>query len=232
VAEAPTALEQALGYSFADRALLRRALTHRSHDPEGSNERLEFLGDAVLEFVMTSHLYATSGLNEGEMTKVRVSVVNQDALVEVARRAGVGEAVLLGGGEEEAGGREKASILADTLEALLGAVYLDGGLAAARRVILAHWGSLLADRVGVPGEGDYKTRLQEVLARRGQVPAYVAEGEGPDHAPVFFATVTAAGRVLGVGTGTSKKGSEQAAARRALDLLDDEGGEGERGEDA
>ena len=219
MAEVPTPLERILGHTFADRGLLGRALTHRSHDPDGSNERLEFLGDAVLEFVITSHLYASSGRNEGEMTKVRISVVNQDALEAVARSIGVGEAVLLDPGEEESGGRHKSSILADTLEALLGAVYLDAGLEAARAVILAHWASRLAERSEAPGDLDSKSRLQEALARGGQVPAYASQGEGPDHARVFFATVGAGGRVLGSGTGTSKKAAEQAAARHALDLL-------------
>ncbi len=146
----PTRLEQALGHTFGDRNLLERALTHRSHDPAVSNERLEFLGDSVLEFVITGYLYASSGLDEGMMTKVRVSVVSRAALVEVAGRIGVGEAVALGSGEEEAGGREKASILADTLEALLGAVYLDGGIEAVRGVVLAHWAPLVADQISSP----------------------------------------------------------------------------------
>lgn len=222
---APSPLEEALGYTFADRDVLARALTHRSYDPGGSNERLEFLGDSVLEFVVTGHLYAFSGLDEGLMTKVRIAVVSRAALVEVAGRVGVGEAVVLGSGEAEAGGRRKASILADTLEALLGAVYLDGGIEAARRVILAHWAPLIADQMGAPGERDYKTRLQEVLAEEGKAPGYVAEGEGPEHARVFFATVSAEGRVLGLGTGTSKKRAEQAAARHALEALRAEGGE-------
>ena len=219
----PTRLEQALGHTFGDRNLLERALTHRSHDPAVSNERLEFLGDSVLEFVITGYLYASSGLDEGMMTKVRVSVVSRAALVEVAGRIGVGEAVALGSGEEEAGGREKASILADTLEALLGAVYLDGGIEAVRGVVLAHWAPLVADQISAPGERDYKTRLQEVLAQHAQTPSYVSEGEGPEHARVFFATVAVGGRVLGTGTGTSKKRAEQAAARYALDTLRAEG---------
>ena len=219
----PTRLEQALGHTFGDRNLLERALTHRSHDPAVSNERLEFLGDSVLEFVITGYLYASSGLDEGMMTKVRVSVVSRAALVEVAGRIGVGEAVALGSGEEEAGGREKASILADTLEALLGAVYLDGGIEAVRGVVLAHWAPLVADQISAPGERDYETRLQEVLAQHAQTPSYVSEGEGPEHARVFFATVAVGGRVLGTGTGTSKKRAEQAAARYALDTLRAEG---------
>lgn len=226
MADPPTVLERALGHTFADRDLLQRALTHRSHDPEASNERLEFLGDAVLEFVITTHLYSSFDRDEGEMTKVRISVVSQDALEEVARAIGVGEAVLLDAGEQETGGREKSSILADTLEALLGAVYLDGGLEAARQVVLAHWAPLLAARSRAPGERDSKSRLQEALARSGLVPAYASQGEGPDHARVFFATVSAGGRVLGSGTGTSKKAAEQVAARSALDLLSAEGAEG------
>jgi ribonuclease-3 len=223
---APSRLEEALGHTFSDRSLLERALTHRSHDPAFSNERLEFLGDSVLEFVVTGYLYASSGLDEGMMTKVRVSVVSRAALAEVAGRIGVGEAVVLGSGEAEAGGRRKASILADTLEALLGAVYLDGGIESARRVVLAHWAPLIADQMAAPGERDYKTRLQELLAQGGQTPSYMAEGEGPEHARVFFATVAAGGRVLGMGMGTSKKRAEQAAARQALDTLE---AEGERG---
>jgi ribonuclease-3 len=133
---------------------------------------------------------------------------------------------VLGSGEAEAGGRRKASILADTLEALLGAVYLDGGIESARRVVLAHWAPLIADQMAAPGERDYKTRLQELLAQGGQTPSYMAEGEGPEHARVFFATVAAGGRVLGMGMGTSKKRAEQAAARQALDTLE---AEGERG---
>jgi ribonuclease-3 len=126
---------------------------------------------------------------------------------------------MLGSGEAEAGGRCKASILADTLEALLGAVYLDGGIDAVRRVVLAHWEPLIAAQIGAPGERDYKTRLQEALAQQGRTPTYAAEGEGPEHARVFFATVSVGGRVLGLGTGTSKKRAEQAAARHALEAL-------------
>ncbi|MCU0281075.1 MAG: ribonuclease III [Acidimicrobiia bacterium] len=219
MADAPTPLEAALGYTFTDRGLLRRALTHRSHDPDGSNERLEFLGDAVLEFVITTHLYASSERNEGEMTKVRISVVSQEALSEIARVAGVGEAVLLDPGEEETGGRRKPSILSDALEAVLGAIYLDAGLEAVRAVVLARWAPLLAEMSEAPGDRDSKSRLQETLARSGLVPSYSCQGEGPDHAREFFATVGAGGRTLGSGSGTSKKAAEQAAARRALDLL-------------
>jgi ribonuclease-3 len=214
---APSPLEEALGYRFVDRHLLRRALSHRSFDPEDANERLEFLGDSVLEFVVTAELYASSGLDEGEMTKVRISLVDRASLAEVAIRVGVGDAVLLGEGEERTGGRAKPSILADTLEAILGALYLDGGLAEVRRVVLALWRPIIADRLAAPGQRDYKTRLQETLAEEGLVPEYEVEGEGPEHARLFTAVVRSGGRMLGRGAGTSKKRAEQAAARRALE---------------
>jgi ribonuclease-3 len=223
---ASTPIERALGHTFADRSLLRRALTHRSSDPDDSNERLEFLGDSVLGFVVTNYLFTTWGGSEGEMTKVRLSVVSQAAQAPLAESLGVGDAVRLDAGEEETGGRRKPSILANTLEALLGAVYLDGGLAVAERVILAHWAPLIAERLSAPGGEDHKTLLQEALARLGRAPAYALQGEGPDHARVYFATVSAGGRILGSGTGPSKKAAEQAAARSALGLLAaEEGGD-------
>lgn len=213
-----SALESALGYTFADRVLLQRALTHRSFDPDAANERLEFLGDSVLELAVTAALFESSGLDEGQMTKVRVSVVDRASLAEVATGLGLGDAVRLGTGEEQAGGRHKASILADTLEAVLGAVFVDGGIGEARRVVMEHWGPLIADRVGAPGRRDYKTRLQEALAAAGRVPEYRVAGKGPDHARLFDAAVLVDDRVLGRGTGTSKKRAEQVAAQHALEV--------------
>jgi ribonuclease-3 len=210
-------LEAALRYRFTDPDLLQRALTHRSFDPDAANERLEFLGDSVLELAVTAALYESSGLDEGQMTKVRVSVVDRASLAEVATGLGLGQMVLLGAGEEDAGGRYKASILADTMEAVLGAVFLDGGIDEARRVIMDHWGPMIADRVEAPGHRDYKTRLQEALATTGRAPEYRVTGEGPDHARLFTAEVLVDGRILGTGTGTSKKRAEQVAARRALE---------------
>ncbi len=217
-----TELERNLGYTYKDRALFRRALSHRSRAPEESNERLEFLGDAVLTFVVTAALYDHSDLDEGEMTKVRVSLVNRASLVEVARSIDVGDSVRLGSGEEQAGGRRKASILADTMEALLGALYLDGGLEEAWRVILKHWEPLIAVRITSPGEHDYKTRLQEVLAKAGRYPEYSVKAGGPEHARVFTASVGDGENQLGHGMGTSKKRAEQEAARRALLMLPDD----------
>ncbi|MDH4116782.1 MAG: ribonuclease III [Acidimicrobiia bacterium] len=214
-------LESALGHSFADPDLLGAALIHRSHTAENpsdpDNERLEFLGDAVLQLVVTDYLYANHAhLREGEMAKVRSACVNRDELAEIAGRLEVGRHLRLGVGEEQSGGRDKPSILADTMEAVLAAVYLDGGLEEARRVILDHWTDLIEAKVTEPGGRDYKTRLQELLAAGGLRPEYVVEGEGPDHARRFFAKVTVDGAVRGEGSGKSKKEAEQAAAKAAL----------------
>jgi len=217
----------ALGYRFDDPALLEEALTHRSSEAEGtgrsSNERLEFLGDAVLGLVIAEELFVAWGFSEGEMAKVRAAVVNESSLAAVARRIGIGPALRLGRGEESTGGREKASILADAMEAVLGAVYLDGGLDEARRAILTDWRPLISERAASPGRRDYKTRLQEVLARRGKAPVYAVEGSGPDHERSFTATVTVDGRRLGAGSGSSKKRAQQEAARRALEELERSG---------
>ncbi|HEX9977586.1 MAG: ribonuclease III [Actinomycetota bacterium] len=215
-----------IGHRFADASLLTLALSHRSLTAEGesdeSNERLEFLGDAVLGMVVATELHEASDLTEGEMAKVRAAVVNEATLAAVARSVGLGEMIRMGKGEEASGGRAKASILADALEALIGAIYLDGGLEAARRAVLARWRPLIAERSESPGERDYKTRLQEVLARAGRVPFYEVVGSGPDHARFFTATVRSEGALLGSGAGSSKKRAQQDAARAALEALGDE----------
>lgn len=217
-------LESALGHVFDDRSLLRLALTHRSleaEDPaEVSNERLEFLGDAVLGLVIADVLHESWDLPEGSMAKVRAAVVDEAALAIVARRIGLGEHLRLGKGEEASGGYDKASILSDALEAVLGAVYLDGGFEAVRSVIRTHWLPMVAERAESPGERDYKTRLQEVLAQHTSVPEYSVTGRGPDHEREFTARVFVDGIELGSGSGGSKKRAEQAAARMALEALD------------
>lgn len=214
-----------LGYTFDDASLLRTALTHRSLEAEYpaavSNERLEFLGDAVLGLVIAAELYAAGDLPEGAMAKVRAAVVSEAALARVARSLGLGDHIGLGKGEAASGGDDKASILADALEAVIGAIFLDGGIDPARRFITTHWESLIAERAAAPGERDYKTRLQEVLARRGEVPAYGITGSGPDHDRVFAARVTVGGVLLGSGSGSSKKRAEQDAARSALRVLEE-----------
>lgn len=216
----------ALGHRFTDPSLLALALSHRSLSAEGgsdeSNERLEFLGDAVLGLIVATELHEASELNEGEMAKVRAAVVNEATLAAVARSSGLDEMIRMGKGEEASGGRSKASILADAMEAVIGAIYLDGGLHAARRVVLRRWRPLIAERSASPGGRDYKTRLQEVLVKSGVSPVYEVRGEGPDHARSFTATVWAAGEALGAGGGSSKKRAEQDAARAALEALGDE----------
>lgn len=219
------ALASRLELTFSDFGLFAQAMAHRSWcaETEGteSNERLEFLGDAVLGLVVTDYLFRTYGdLPEGELAKVRASLVNSEALAEIAVQVGVGEALLLGKGEDSSGGREKPSILADAMEAVIGAVYIEFGWEGAADLIMR----LLAGRIAVaaagPGGHDYKTRLQELSARRfEELPRYDVVDEGPDHAKRFYATVTLAGVERGRGEGRSKKQAEQAAARRAWEVL-------------
>jgi len=219
------ALEVLLGRPFADRALLARSLAHRSYCAENldveSNERLEFLGDAVLGLVVTDFIYAEyPSLPEGELAKMRASVVNAGVLAELAAELHLGEFLLLGKGEGQSGGREKPSILADTMEAVIAAVYLDSGWGAAYELILRLLGDRIAEASAGPGGQDYKTRLQEVAARLfDQMPRYDVRDEGPDHAKRFFAVVTIRGNEHGHGEGRSKKQAEQAAARMAWSEL-------------
>jgi ribonuclease-3 len=204
--------------------MLRLALTHRSvssEDPSrNDNERLEFLGDAVLQLVITDLLYESyPHLAEGQMAKVRAAVVSGPALAEVARSLDLGMHIELAPGEERTGGREKDSILADGVEAILGAVYLDAGIDAVGEIILSLWSDQVADRAKSPGIKDFKTRLQEHLARDDRRPAYEIEGSGPDHSRHFKATVYVEGTRLGSGEGRSKKAAEQSAAEEALAFL-------------
>jgi ribonuclease III len=222
---AALALEERLGHNFADVGLFHLALAHRSHVAESaaasSNERLEFLGDAVLGFVVTEHLYATRpALPEGDLARIRAAVVSTAALAPIAARLGVGEALLLGRGEAASGGRAKDSLLADALEALIGAAFLDGGIDVARRLVI----ELLAGPIDVEAAqrvlGDPKNRLQELVAQiGGEPPSYVVDGRGPDHERHFQALVRA-GDVVGRGEGRSKKRAEQLAAEDALAALE------------
>jgi ribonuclease-3 len=181
---------------------------------------LEFLGDAVLQLVVTDYLYANyPDLAEGKLAKVRAAVVSRPALADVARSMSLGHHVELTVAEERTGGRDKDSILADTVEALIGAVYLDGGLDAAGRVVLRLWGNRVDERARQPGLKDYKTRLQEVLAKDGRLPVYVTDGSGPDHARTFVARVSVDGAYLGEGSGRSKREAEQGAAEKAIEAL-------------
>ncbi|MCX7619225.1 MAG: ribonuclease III [Acidimicrobiales bacterium] len=221
-------LQQRLGYAFEDVELLALALTHRSwcaeHAGFDSNERLEFLGDAVLGMVVTDHVYrAYPEMSEGELAKLRAAVVNAAVLAEVAVELDLGSALRLGKGEDASGGRSKQSILADAMEAVIGALYLDGGYRPARNFVLRLLEERIAEASSGPGGQDFKTQLQELSARRfEQLPEYVTRDEGPDHQKRFFATVSVRGEVLGEGEGRSKKQAEQAAAHAAWRRLVDD----------
>ena len=218
-------LSDRIGHRFADPALLRRAMAHRSwcseHPGYRSNERLEFLGDAVLGWVIADIAYRDhEELPEGKLTDLRKSVVNASALAEVAVRIDLGSCLLLGKGEGAAGGRLKPSILSDALEAVIGAVYLDGGVDAASRLIHHLFTEPLERAASQLDRLDFKTLLQELTARLfDAAPVYVLRESGPEHAKSFLATVFAAGRPVGEGQGRSKKVAEQAAAAAAYALL-------------
>ena len=216
-----------LGYEFTNISLLETAMHHRSWNAENdggeSNERLEFLGDAVLGWVVADIVYTQhSDLPEGKLTDLRKSVVNANALAEVAVELGVGEFLMLGKGEDTAGGREKTSILSDALEAVIGAVYIDAGPQATHDVVSSLMGKRIVDAVGGLDRLDAKTRLQELASKLEAHVHYKVEDEGPDHEKMFFATVFVGDRELGYGEGKSKKAAEQIAAEIACDVLNSE----------
>jgi ribonuclease-3 len=211
-----------------DADLFRRALTHRSFAYENGdlphNERLEFLGDSVLGVVITESLYRNHpDLPEGKLAKLRASVVNMRALAQVARTigpAGIGEYLLLGRGEDATGGRDKPSILADTLEAILGAIHLEHGIEVATEVIHRLFDDILSAAPGYGAALDWKTSLQELTALRGLgVPDYTITSAGPDHAKSFTAAAVVDGITYGIRPGRSKKEAEQAAAEAAWQAL-------------
>jgi ribonuclease-3 len=224
---ARTALGERIGYDFQDPALLRQAMAHRSWCAEQvgfepSNERLEFLGDAILGFAIADIVYRRhADLSEGRLTELRKSVVNAAALADIARSVRLGDSILLGKGERAAGGADKPSLLSDALEATLGAVYIDGGVPAVAALISRLFSArldLAAERLGA---ADFKTTLQELTARHGDTaPVYRSESTGPDHAKQFTAQVWVGGVLLGVGTGRTKKAAEQDAAEAACAALD------------
>lgn len=208
-----------------DADILLRALTHRSYAYEHgglpNNERLEFLGDAVLGLVVTDTLHGEHpDLPEGQLAKLRAAVVNMRALADVARTIGLGEHLLLGRGEESTGGRDKASILADTLEAVIGTIYLSGGLPGAQRFIHHVFDPLIASSAARGAGLDWKTSLQELAAVLGISVDYRITESGPDHAKEFAACVVVGEESFGTGTGRSKKEAEQRAAEHAWEVLD------------
>jgi len=217
-------LEEALGHKFSDPEVLAWSLIHRSYHAEhpgvAHNERFEFLGDAVLGLAVTTFLFNEFGpMSEGQMAKVRAAVVSREELAEVAHQIGLPAYIRLGRGEEITGGRQKPSILADAMEALIAAVYLDAGYDHAATVVMSHWANRVRIRAQEPGGADYKTRLQEVLAALGLTPRYEVAGFGPDHAKQFTAAVMVDGQIRGEGRGASKREAEQEAARAAMKEL-------------
>jgi len=217
-------LEEQFGYQFQNPLLLAEALTHPSlayetHRAHFDNQRLEFLGDAVLQLIFTHELFRTfMDYNEGNLTKLRARLVSRTALAAYARNRSVGQHLLMGRGEEASGGRARASTLSDAFEALIGAIYLDGGLEAARTVILRLCAEDLARICDEPREVNPKGQLQEMLqALSASSPHYTIIAEdGPDHQKTFVARVEWNGRTLGTGSGLSKKLAETAAAEAAL----------------
>lgn len=226
-----TELERALGYRFKDHTILQRALTHRSsaHETQVDSvgetyERLEFLGDALLGFLVSERLVIDDpGADEGTLTRRRQKVVSTEALAEVSRRLGLGAALILGRGEDATGGRAKPSLLADAFESVLAAVYRDGGLRAARAFVRRQLAPEFARTVGATGPGDdAKTKLQELVqARWRMTPRYrIVATTGPAHAHQFTAEVLFGQTTAGRGVGSSRKDAEREAARQALFAID------------
>lgn len=221
-------LSEKTGYSFQNPSLLKTALTHSSYANEHrdrhlqNNERLEFLGDSILGFVSADYMFHHyPHLPEGELTKLRAAVVCEQTLYEIAKELGLHEEILLGKGEEAGGGRQRASILADAVEALLGAIYLDGGMEAARKFVM----SFVPRKAELAENGgafkDYKTALQEIVQKnRQETLTYQLSGEsGPDHDKRFTVQVLLNTNIFAEGSGKSKKEAEQMAAKHALELM-------------
>jgi ribonuclease-3 len=229
-ADGLTELEAVLGYSFRDPRRLLQALTHSSRipertadDPPGDNERLEFLGDAVLELLVSEELVRTfPDWGEGQLSKSRARLVNATSLSAASLRLGLGNHLRLGRGEEKTGGRMKPALLADAYEAVVAAIYLDGGLDATRGFVLR---SLVENAIGAEAEAlgrtDHKSALQELLQSRGVAPGtyHIVEELGPDHEKTFRVEVRITGEITASGTGRTKKEAEQAAAMAALGQL-------------
>lgn len=220
-------LQKNLGLHFKDVELLKRAFVHRSHLNEAkniriSNERLEFLGDAVLSFLTSHYLYETyPDFPEGTLTNIRSSLVKTGTLASVAVMLHLGDLLLLSHGEEASGGRNNQSLLADCFEALLGAIFLDQGIDAAKTYLQTNLFTKASDIVENKAYVDYKSLLQEIIQQNSRIsPTYqVTKSEGPDHAKVFWVQATASGTILGSGSGKSKQEAEQAAAANALEKI-------------
>lgn len=218
--------EETIDYKFNNKEYILEALTHSSYSNENKrynfNERLEFLGDSVLSIVVSDYLFKNEkDLPEGELTKLRASIVCEESLSEVANKIKLGDFMLLGKGEEATGGRERISILADAFEAVIAAIYLDGSIEDARNFILNNMKSIISDARRGKIFRDYKTHLQEVLQGKGESNIWykLIDEKGPDHNKRFIIEVGTNNDVLGIGEGKSKKEAEQLAARVALDKI-------------
>ena len=217
-------LEKSMGIKFNNINILKTALTHSSYAYENkivSNEKLEFLGDAILEFVISEYLYVNyKNLTEGEMTKVRATVVCEESLYKIAKKHNFSDFLYVGRSEKNMKGNERPTVLADSVESVIAAIYLDLGMDEVKQFILEN----LEDSINLAsknvGMKDYKTVLQEKLQEHGDVSIQyeVIKEEGPDHNKVFTVELTCDGKVLSIGTGTSKKNAEMEAARKALDI--------------
>ena len=217
-------LQDRIGYRFRDPSLLERALTHSSYANECKqktecNERMEFLGDAVLSIIVADHIFHNFHLAEGDLTKIRASLVCEKSLYEFARKIDLGSELLLGHGEEQTGGRERPSVVSDAFEALIAAIYLDGGLEKAAQFVLP----FVEEDLGHEEAPfvDYKTRLQEIIQKNPEerVEYVLVSAQGPDHDKKFVVEVHLNSNVIGRGVSRSKKGAEQAAAQEALSLM-------------
>lgn len=221
-----TDFQNVISYRFVNLDLLKNALTHSSFTNEGktghqyNNERLEFLGDAIFDAIISEYLYTRlDSVEEGELTKLRASIVCEKSLAECGLRVSIGDYLRLGRGEENTGGRRRHSLLADAMEAVIGAIYLDGGWDKARSFVLEIFHQTIEDALAGKLHMDYKTEIQEKLQSKGDVDiSYVIEKEeGPDHDKTFYANLIFHGNVIGSGSGRSKKEAEQNAAKQALE---------------
>lgn len=218
-------LERSIGYEFKDKKLLRIALTHKSFLDENpsyeSNQRFEFFGDAILDFDLTEYLiHNYPDLDEGNLTKIRSSAVNQFNLVKIGKKINIGNYIYLSSPEESTGGREKSSIIEDAVEALIASLYFDGGLEAVNKFVSTFIYPSINELALDPGKKDYKTRLQEHFAKIGKKVTYKDTSTGPDHNKLFSSKVYMDENIVGEGEGKSKKSAQQEAAKNAFERLD------------
>jgi|TARA_E500000075_G_scaffold15228_1_gene11886 ribonuclease-3 len=216
--------EKNIGYSFKDIEHLKIALTHKSFIDEEptspTNQRYEFIGDTILDFDLSLFLFDNyPNLDEGSLTKIRSGAVDQNALVNLAKEIDIGKYLFMSKPEESTGGRDKSSILEDAVEALIAAIYFDGGLEEVNKFISKFIYPLIDKLSKNPGQKDYKTRLQEYYAKKGQKVTYTAKSEGPDHNKQFNAQVILENKIIGKGIGKSKKNAEQMAAKDAFSKM-------------